>query len=379
MKLPYSRQTIGEDDIREVIRTLKSPFITQGPKIAEFEKALARFCRAKYAVVFSSGTAALHSAYAAAGIGEGDEVIMPALTFAATANAALYLGATPVFVDIDKSTANMDMRDAKKKITKHTKAIVPVDYAGLPADLTVCRALAKKHKLILIEDGAQSLGAIYKGKPVGTQADMTMFSFHPVKTITTGEGGAVVTNSKKFYDYLLMYRTHGMTKDPRKLTDTTKAAWHQEMHMLGNNYRMTDIQAALGVSQMKKIRTFLAKRHAAARRYFSLLKHIEGLTLPPRSSLASSAWHLFVVRVDKTVRDMVFETLRAKGIGVQVHYLPVYTHPYYKSLGYRGTQCPTTEEFSASALSIPLFPNITYREQSYVATELEKALRKARF
>ena len=220
---------------------------------------------------------------------------------------------------------------------------------------------------------AQGLGATHRGRPIGTEADMTMFSFHPVKSITTGEGGAIVTNNKKYYEHLLMFRTHGMTRDRKRLKDRTKAAWHQEMHMLGNNYRMTDIQAALGVSQMKKIDTFLKKRREAAKHYFSLLKDLP-VELPSRAVLNTSAWHLFVVHVDPNIRDRVFKTLRSKGIWVQVHYLPVYQHPYYRSLGYRAKQCPNVEKFSASAISIPLFPNITLREQQFVANTLAKAL-----
>src|SRR3990167_859539 len=236
--IPYSTQDINEADIRAVTRVLRSRWLTQGPAVERFENAVAKKVGAKFAVAFNSGTAALHAAYFAAGVKQGNEVIVPALTFAATANAALYLGATPVFADSDMRTGNMSIADARQKITKRTKAIVPVDYAGRPSDLRAFRALAKKHKLILIEDAAQALGAAYRGKPVGTQADMTMFSFHPVKSITTGEGGAIVTNNKNYYEFLRMFRTHGLTRDAKKLKDRTKAAWHQEMQVLGNNYRI---------------------------------------------------------------------------------------------------------------------------------------------
>lgn len=366
--LPYSTQDINKADIRAVSRALRSQYLTQGPIVPAFEKEIARLCSARYAVAFSSGTSALHGAYAAAGIRDDDEVLIPALTFAATANAALYLGAKPVFVDCDAS-GNMDTKDAEKKITKKTKVIVPVDYAGNPANLSACRALAKKHGLIFIQDGAQSFGATYKGKPVGAQADMTMFSFHPVKSITTGEGGAIVTNNKKYYEFLTMFRTHGMTKDPQKLLDKKKAAWHQEMHVLGNNYRMTDIQAALGISQMERITSFIEKRRRAAEYYYSFLSKVPGLTLP-RVDIESSAWHLFVVHVDPKIRDRVFTALRKAGIWVQVHYLPVYQHPYYREHGYKTTRCPATEMFSESAISISLFPDITKKEQEFVAKTL---------
>ncbi len=374
--IPYSRQTIGADDIREVVKTLKSPFLTQGPKVAEFEKAVAKYTGTKYAVTFSNGTTALHAAYAAAGIGAGDEVILPALTFAATSNAALYLGAKPVFADSDPDTGNLDPVAAEKKITSRTKAIVVVDYAGNPADLRVFRALAKKHKLVFIEDGAQSLGSEYRGRSVGSQADMTMFSFHPVKSITTGEGGIIVTNNRRYFEILMMFRTHGITKDPKKIKDKAKAAWHQEMHILGNNYRLTDIQAALGVSQMRKLDSFIEKRRNVAKRYFSLLKGVDQVSLPPATSINSSAWHLFVVRVHARIRDEVYNELRAAGVGVQVHYLPVYHHPYYQSLGYSKGLCPEAEKYSFSAISLPLFPTMTIREQDFVVKTLVETLKK---
>ena len=359
--IPYSRQTIQPDDIREVVKTLKAPFLTQGPKIREFENVLCKYSGAHYAVAFSSGTTALHAAYFAAGVSAGDEVIIPALTFAATGNAALYLGATPVFADIKSATGNIDATEIEKKITAKTKAIVAVDYAGLPADLDEIRAIAKKHKIIFIEDGAQSLGATYKKKRVGPFADMTMFSFHPVKSITTGEGGAIMTNDATFYEKLLMFRSHGMTKDPERFLEKNHAEWHQEMQVLGNNYRLTDIQAALGVSQMRKIEKFLAKRRALAARYDKLLGNVSGLSLPQVSLDRVSAWHLYVVRIApemKDKRDEIFRKLRKKGVGVQVHYLPVYLHPYYRGLGYKKGLCPNTELFSETCLSIPLYPTL---------------------
>ena len=372
--IPYSRQEIGADDIREVVKVLKSPYLTQGPKIKEFEDALAKYTGAKYCVVLNSGTAALHAAYFAAGFGKGDEVIVPALTFAATGNAALYLDAKPIFADVDPRTGNIDVDDAARKITKRTKGIVAVDYAGLPADLAALRALAKKNRLVLIEDAAQALGATYKNRKVGTISDMTIFSFHPVKSITTGEGGAILTNDRTYYERLIMFRTHGLTRDPKRLKNKKYASWHQEMQLLGYNYRLTDIQAALGVSQMKKLDRFIALRKAAAASYFKLLSGIPGLALPPQDSLASSAWHLFVVRVDPNIRDRVFDRLRKEGIGVQVHYLPVYLHPYYAGLGYRKGQCSNAEQFSFTALSIPLFPRITPEEQKFVVRKLTSIL-----
>ena len=238
------------------------------------------------------------------------------------------------------------------------------------------RRLAKKHALVFIEDAAQGLGASYKGKKVGALADMTMFSFHPVKSITTGEGGAILTNDRSYYEKLLMFRTHGLTRDPRKLKNKTHASWHQEMQLLGYNYRLTDIQAALGTSQMKKLDRFIKARRVAAKRYVELLADVPGITLPPRAGLKNSACHLFVIRVDKYIRDRVFKALRAAGIGVQVHYLPVYLHPYYATLGYRKGLCPSAEAYSAACMSIPLFPGITKRQQVFVVDKLKKILQQ---
>lgn len=372
--IPYSRQDIDERDIRAVEKVLRSDFITQGPAIDRFEAAIAKRVGAKYAVAFNSGTAALHAAYFAAGIGAGDEVLVPAITFAATGNAALYLGATPVFVDVHLSSGLIDLSDAEQKVTPRTKMIVAVDYAGRPADLAAARALAKKRGLVLIEDGAQSLGATYKGKPVGTQADMAMFSFHPVKSITTGEGGVIVTDSRAYYEKMLMFRTHGITKDASRLEKKGYGAWYHEMQHLGYNYRITDIQAALGESQLKRLDSFIKKRGAIAKRYETLLRCIPGIILPPSDTAANrSAWHLYAIRLASEIahrRDEIFAKLRESGIGVQVHYLPVYLHPYYQGLGYPQGLCPNAEAFSFSEISIPIFPKLPLSEQKLVANAL---------
>lgn len=373
--IPYSTQDINEEDIKAVEKALRSGWLTQGPAIERFEKAVARKVGAKHAVAFNSGTAALHAAYFAAGIGKGDEIIVPAITFAATANAALYLGAKPVFADVDPRTGNIDAKDAMCKITKRTKALVPVDYAGRPADIAAFRALAKKHRLVLIEDGAQSLGASYHGKPVGSQADMTMFSFHPVKSITTGEGGIIVTDDERYYRLLKLFRSHGITRDPY-FVKKSEGPWHQEMHALGKNYRITDIQAALGESQLKRLDSFITKRRAAALRYPALLEGVPIILPPQDTKTAKSAWHLYPVQVPADRRKTVFETMRAAGIGVQVHYLPVYRHPYYQSLGYKKGLCPNAEKFYAGEISIPLFPGLTLRQQRLVADTLKRALAK---
>lgn len=374
--IPYSTQDIADADVKAVTKAIRDPYLTQGPAILRFEQALAKASGTKYAVAVNSGTAALHAAYFAAGVGKGDEVIVPAMTFAATANAALYLNAKPVFADVDLATGLIDPKDAAKKITKKTKAIVGVDYAGRPAPLKELRALAKKHGLAFIEDGAQSLGATYAGKPVGSYADMTTFSFHPVKSITTAEGGAIVTNDKDLYDAMMEFRTHGITKDPKKLTKD-EGPWYQEMHALGFNYRITDIQAVLGESQIKRLPAFMKKRRAIAAKYPKLLAKVSGIILPPADLAGqTSAWHLYAIRVaDPKKRRAVFEGLRSRGIGVQVHYLPVYRHPYYQKLGYKKGLCPNAEAFYAGEISIPIFPKLTDAQQKQVAKTLAEVLR----
>lgn len=376
--IPYSTQDINEADIRAVIAALRSGWLTQGPALERFEKAIAKKVGAKYAVAFNSGTAALHAAYFAAGIKAGDEVIVPALTFAATANAALYLGAVPIFADSDIQTGTMSVADARKKITKKTKAVVPVDYAGRPADLREFRALAKKHKLVFIEDAAQALGASYHGKPVGSQADMTMFSFHPVKSITTGEGGIIVTGNAAYATALRLFRSHGISKDAKTFVRKGRGTWYQEMQALGFNYRMPEMSAALGESQLKRLDTFITKRRTGALRYDKLLGGTPNLILPPTERAHEcSAWHLYPVRLADSIvhrRNEVFTKLREAGIGVQVHHVPVHRHLFYERLGYLEGLCPQTEAFVASEVSLPLFPGISLKQQQYIARTLKDIL-----
>jgi len=376
--IPYSTQDINDDDIDAVVRVLRSGWLTQGPAIESFEKALAAKTGAKFAVVFNSGTGALHAAYYTAGIGRGDEVVVPALTFAATANAVLYLGAKPIFADSERETGNMSIIEAEKKITKRTKAIVVVDYSGRPADLHAFKALAKRHNLVYIEDAAQALGATYQGKLIGTQADMTMFSFHPVKSITTGEGGVIVTDNEQYAQTLRLFRTHGVTKDSARFIRKNNAAWYQEMQLLGFNYRMSDMCAALGKSQLKRLDKFISKRRAAAAQYQQLLARVPNLILPPQDSKDSqSAWHLYPVRLGQNIahkRDEVFTRMRKSGIGVQVHHVPVYLHPFYEKMGYKQGSCPVTEAFVASEISIPLFYKITKKEQQFIVNTFRQIL-----
>ena len=370
--IPYGHQSIDESDIDAVIQVLKSDWLTQGPKIDEFEKKLGEYCGAKYAVVFSSGTAALHAAYFAAGLKKGDEFITTPLTFAATANAGLYLGAKPVFVDIERD-GNLDPKETEKKITGKTKAIAVVDYAGKPAQLDQFRAIADKYNLILIEDACHALGAEYKGKKIGSVSDMTIFSFHPVKSITTGEGGAVLTGDKDFYEKLKLFRTHGITKN--NLVNKSEGDWYYEMQELGFNYRITDIQAALGISQLKRLDKFIkARRKIAADYKKAFEKYSDLISLPSADEINNySSWHLFVVRLRGKLalkRAEIFRKLRESGIGTQVHYIPVYWHPFYLKLGYKKGLCPRAEAFYKSIISLPIYPDLKSEDRKFVAEKL---------
>ncbi len=367
--IPYGKQSIDDSDVKAVLDVLKSDWLTQGPKVQEFEEAIAKYCGTKYAVVFSNGTAALHGSYFSAGLKHGDEFITSPLTFAATANAGLYLGAKPVFADINEY-GNLDPHETEKKINSKTKLISVVDYTGNPANLSAFKKLAKKYKLILIEDACQALGAEYKGEKIGSISDMTVFSFHPVKSITTGEGGAVTTNSKEFYEKLLLFRNHGITKDPKKFKKPSSMGWYMEMQALGYNYRLTDIQSALGLSQLKRIDDFLRARRIIAKKYTEAFSGLVDLVeLPKESEGALSAWHIYVVHLRgrlKNKRGEIFETLRKQGIGVQVHHIPVYYHPYYEELGYKKGLYPKAEAFYDTCFSLPIFPSLNNDDQEEV-------------
>lgn len=373
--IPYGKQTIDKADIKAVSDVLKTDWITQGPKVGEFERALAAYCGAKYAVVVSNGTAALHIACLAAGLKKGDEAITTPITFAATSNSVLYTGAKPVFADVEADTANISLSEIKKNITSRTKAILPVDYAGLPCDIAGIWALAKKKGLIVIQDGCHALGAEYKvtshkspvtskWKKVGCceHADMTVFSFHPVKSITTGEGGAVLTNDKGLYEKLSDLRTHGITKEDSKFkyrNTGSDGGWYNEMQMLGFNYRITDIQCALGISQLGKLDGFINRRREIAAEYTRCFSGNRYFDVPADVSGARSALHLYAIRLKDRyagARKEIFEALRARGIGVQVHYVPVYLHPYYRSLGYKKGLCPNAERFYRGEISLPIYP-----------------------
>lgn len=365
MFIPYGRQSINEEDIQAVVDVLRSDYLTTGPKVTEFERAVADYVGAEYAVAVSNGTAALHIACLAAGIEAGDEVITSPITFAASANCVLYCGGTPVFADIKKDTYNIDPEDIERKITPKTKAIIPVHYTGQPCEMDAITEIAKKHNLIVIEDGAQVISGEYKGKKVGSISDMTTFSFHPVKPLTTGEGGMVTTNDKAFYEKLKLFHTHGITREP-ELLQKQDGPWYYEQLELGYNYRITDIQCALGLSQLKKLDSFAEHRRKLAARYDEGFAGHSSIITPYQHPDCLSSYHLYMIQVPAAIRLKVFEELRKEGIGVNVHYIPVYKLPYYQSHGYQNVCCPNAEEFYAGAITLPLFADMTGEQVDYV-------------
>ena len=372
--IPYSRQHIDQKDIDSVVKVLKSDWITQGPTIEKFERAVAKFVGNKHAVAVSSGTAALHAACFATGIEPEDEVLVPTLTFAASANCILYLRAKPILVDIDYETGNIDLDGIRKKITKRTKAIIAVDFAGHPADWDKLKKLAKRYKLILIDDAAHALGSKYQNKMIGSIADLTCFSFHPVKTITTGEGGMVVTNNKNYYERLLRFRHHGIIKKPKV------GGWFYEMIDLGYNLRMTDIQAALGVSQLGKIDKFIQKRRAIVARYNKNFQELPNIKVPEEKKGVFCAWHLYPAKFNlKKIRKskkQIYDFLKNEGLGVQVHYIPVHFHPYYqKFLKYKKGAFRNAEKFYEEEISLPLFPSMTNVQIDHVIKSIKKLLK----
>lgn len=368
--IPYGKQTIEQDDIQAVVDVLQSDFLTTGPKIAEFEQTVADYVGAKYAVAISNGTSALHATCFAAGIGPGDEVITTPLTFAASANCVLYCGGTPVFADVDPKTYNIDPEDIRRKITDRTKAIIAVHLAGQPCDMDAIHSIAREHGLIVIEDGAHALGSVYKGKKVGSMSDMTTFSFHPVKPITTGEGGMIVTDKENFYKKMVLFRSHGITRDDSMMT-RNDGPWFYQQFDLGYNYRITDIQCALGCSQMKKLDRFLARRKEIVARYNEAFADCDNIITPYQLSDTESGWHLYIVQVKNCDRRQVFEAMREKGIGVNVHYIPVYMHPYYQEHGYENVHCANAEEIYSHIISLPLYPGLTSEQQDYVIDTLK--------
>lgn len=360
--IPYGRQSIEEDDIAAVTEVLRSPYLTTGPKVKEFETAFTQHVHAKEAIAVSSGTAGLHAAMSAAGIGPGDEVLVPTLSFLATANAAVYVGAKPVFVDSVKDGFNMDVTDAERKITTKTKAIVPVHFAGQPVDMDAIHALAKKHSLIVIEDAAHALGAEYQGRMIGSLSDLTVFSFHPVKHITTAEGGMVTCADSSMANRLRSFRHHGIDMDV--VERDAKQKWYYDMADMGYNYRLSDVHCALGLSQLRKANRFLQSREAIAAQYDKELASLPYVIRPPQApSDSRHAWHLYVIRLDLGKygfsRDEVFSRLRAQGIGAHVHYRPIHLHSFYRKRGWKEGDCPHIETTFPAMLSLPIFQGMT--------------------
>jgi perosamine synthetase len=360
--LPYGRQSLDDADIQAVVEVLKSDWLTTGPKVGEFEERFAAWVGAKHAVSFSSGTAALHAAAFAAGLKSGDEAITTPLTFCATANCILYQGATPVFADVSADTLNLDPREVSKRVSSRTKGIIAVDYAGHPADLAALRDLASQHGLLLIEDACHALGAEYRSKRVGGIADMTVFSFHPVKHLTTGEGGMVTTNDEKRAETLRRFRNHGISSEARQRQQAGQ--WFYEMVLLGFNYRLTDIACALGISQLEKLEANLARRRAIAARYARAFRELPAVMVPAVREGVAPAWHLYPIRLKleslSAGRGEIFRALRAENLGANVHYIPVHKHPYYRErFGYKGGEYPVAEDAYERLISLPMFHAMT--------------------
>jgi perosamine synthetase len=360
--IPYGRQYIDEADIQAVSEVLRSEFLTTGPMVEKFENKLCEITNTKYSVVVSSGTAGLHAACHAAGISKGDEVIISAVTFASTANAVLFCGGTPVFADIDEFNWNIDPLEIEKKITKRTKAIIAVDLTGQSVKIDEIRAICSRHNLTFIQDSSHALGTKYKGQQIGSLADMTVFSFHPVKTITTGEGGAIMTNSVDLYQKLKLFRTHGITRDPHLLSRKRYDGYNEQID-LGYNYRLTDFQAALGLSQLDKLDLFVDRRKEIVEMYNKAFANVPGIILQQEISESDTSKHIYPIRIDLKIlgisRDDFYQAINKENIGLQVHYMPVYKHPYYQNNGYKSVSCPKAEALYESMLSIPIFYSMT--------------------
>jgi dTDP-4-amino-4,6-dideoxygalactose transaminase len=357
--LPYGHQSIDNSDIEAVVAVMRGDWLTTGPAVRAFEEDLARICGASGAVSVTSGTAALHVAYAALGVGAGDEVVTTPLTFVATASCASVLGATIVFADVCEDTGNLDPHAVSAAMTDRTRVVAGVDYAGHPIEATALGEIAHAAGAVLLEDAAHSVGGSLDGKPVGSLADVTTFSFFPTKNITTAEGGAVVSRLDEVLDRARSFRSIGLVHDSTLLRFPDEGPWHQEVQHFGMNYRLPDLLCALGSSQLLRLPAFKARREAITARYNLGLAGIDELRLPARRDGADPMWHLYPLRIRGGRRRALFEHLRASGIGVQVNYLPVYRHPVYADLGYRRGMCPVAEEYYEQEISLPLFPNLT--------------------
>lgn len=368
MFIPYGKHCIDEEDIKAVINALQADYIATGPGIDEFEDAFAAYVGAKHAVAVSSGTAALHACCYAVGIQEGDEVITTPMTFVSTASSIMFCQGKPVFADINENTYNIDPDDIERKITPRTKAVIPVHFTGQPCDMEKIYRIAKGHGLKVIEDAAHAHGADYCGSKIGgcKYSDLTAFSFHPVKLMTTCEGGMVTTNDDQLYHKMKLFRAYCSTKDPKLLKDKTDGPWHYEIQGLGYNYRLSDVMCALGRSQLCKLDDFVARRRMVAQKYDRELKGIGDLILPVQAEGCNSSWHLYTIQVQHNRRREIYMKMREKGIGVDVHYLPVYKHPYFQENGYQNVCCPKAENLYRQILSIPIYYGLTDDQQNYV-------------
>ena len=379
----YGKQSIDQNDIDAVVEVLKSDFLTQGPAIEKFEKCVAEYCGAKYAVAVTSATAALHISCLATGLGKGDILWTSPITFTASANCGRYCGADVDFVDIDPATYNMSIAELEKKLQAaeiKPRVVVPVHLAGQSCEMDKIYKLSQKYGFKVIEDASHAIGADYKETKVGCckYSDMTVFSFHPVKIVTTGEGGMVLTNDKDLYEKLVLYRSHGITRDPKLMTGTADGPWYYQQIDLGFNYRMTDMQAALGYSQMQKVNEFVSKRRYLAKRYNELLKNINGIQLPDQNEDTKSSWHLYVVRVDfskiSKTKNQIFAEMKEKGICLNLHYIPVHTQPYYENLGFKGGDFPNSEKYYEEAFTLPLYYSLTDEQQDHIVKSLVEVL-----
>lgn len=376
-KIFYGRQWVAEDDIQAVADVLRSPYITCGPKVEEGERKLAEYTGARHAVLCSNGTAALHCACLAAGVGPGDEVITTPMTFAASANCAVYCGATPVFADIDLETYNIDPESIRAHITPRTKAVVAVDFTGQAVKIKEIRAICDQYGLVFIEDAAHAIGTRYNGKPVGSLADMTCFSFHPVKTITSGEGGAITTNSEEFYQKLVLAHTHGITHDDALMEGAPhEGPWYYEQITLGFNYRMTDFQAALLLSQLGKLEQFKKRRQEIVDKYNQAFRDVPGIIVQQEIPESDTCRHLYIIRLDlerlSCTRRQFFDAMSAENVQCQIHYVPVYWFPFYERRGYAKGLCPNAEKVYAGIMSIPLYPMLSEADTDDVIHAVKK-------
>jgi UDP-4-amino-4,6-dideoxy-N-acetyl-beta-L-altrosamine transaminase len=375
-QIPYGRQSIDEEDVRGVVEVLQSDWLTTGPNVDEFERSICDYCGCQHAVAVNSGTSALDIAIQSLALPKGTEVITTPFTFAATSNALLYNGLVPVYADISRDTRNIDPKDIRKKITDKTGAILFVDYAGQPCDINEIREICCEYDLFMMEDACHALGAAYQGKKIGSLSDMTIFSFHPVKLITTGEGGMVTTNDSSRADTLRLLRSHGIDKTAHHLSDNG-ASWAYDMVALGRNYRMTDIQAALGVSQAKKIDAFVKKRTKLSQIYNELLQNIPHIELPVTLENMTPAWHLYTILVKGVKRDAVYSYLKSQDIGVNLHYIPTYHLSYYrKNYPQNPSMFPVTEDVFNNILTLPLYPELREEDIQFIVETLKKAIQQ---